>query len=40
MHHDENFKDPFNVKYLLAALVTAVALPLLHVVLGWFVYYL
>jgi len=26
--------DPFNVKYLLAAVVTALAFPLMHVALG------
>ncbi|WP_277603529.1 hypothetical protein [Bowmanella dokdonensis] len=40
MQQDQQLQDPFNVKYLLAALVTLVALPLLHVICGWFVYYL
>ncbi|WP_257721080.1 hypothetical protein [Lacimicrobium alkaliphilum] len=39
MHQDNEFKDPFNMKYLLAALVVLLALPLLHVILAWGVYY-
>ena len=31
--------DPFNVKYLIAALAVLFALPLLHVILGWFAFY-
>lgn len=32
--------DPFNWTYLIAALAVLLALPLMHVVLGWIVFYL
>lgn len=32
--HNEGPHDPFNVKYLLIALVVALGLPLMHVLLG------
>lgn len=40
MQQNTSLKDPFNFKYLLAVLVTLLALPLMHPILGWFVYYL
>ncbi len=39
MSSDTNFKDPFNVWYFLAAIGILVALPLLNVICGWFVFY-
>lgn len=39
MHHDENTADPFNWTYFFAALVTLLALPLMHVILGWMVFF-
>ncbi len=33
-------KDPFNWGYVLLALVVLLTLPLMHVFLAWFVYYL
>ena len=32
--------DPFNFKYLLAALAVLIALPMMHVILGWFTFYI
>ena len=32
--------DPFNLTYLLVALVVLLALPLMHVILGWFTFYI
>lgn len=32
--------DPFNAKYLLIALVVLLALPMMHVILGWFTFYI
>lgn len=43
MQHEEQDQasfDPFNVKYLLVALVVLLALPLLHVIMGWLTFYL
>ncbi len=38
---DENCpQDPFNWVYLIVAIGTLLALPLMHVILGWFVFYL
>ena len=39
MSNDENFKDPFNIYYLLAAAGVLVAMPLLNVLGGWYVFY-
>ncbi|MFQ3235610.1 MAG: hypothetical protein ACI9C4_001172 [Paraglaciecola sp.] len=40
MQKNDGSHDPFNMGYLVAALVTLLALPLMHVILGWFVFYL
>ena len=40
MQHENEVKDPFSWSYLLIALATLLALPLMNAVLGWFVYYL
>jgi hypothetical protein len=37
---NESLNDPFSFGYLLAILVTLLALPLMHVILGWLVFYL
>ena len=37
---EQGYKDPFNAKYALLALVTLLAFPLLHVICGWTVFYL
>ncbi|MFC6439573.1 hypothetical protein [Bowmanella sp. JS7-9] len=36
---DPNFKDPFNVKYLLAALVALVLMALAPTLAGWDVFF-
>lgn len=33
-------KDPFSWKYVLIGFVVLLALPLMHVILGWFAFYL
>ena len=40
MQDDDSSHDPFNLGYLLAALGVMLALPLMHVIFGWFVFYL
>jgi hypothetical protein len=40
MQDDNSSQDPFNWGYLLAAVGVLVALPLMHVIVGWFVFYL
>jgi hypothetical protein len=40
MEDDNSLLDPFNWGYLIVALVVLLAFPLLHVILGWFVFYL
>ncbi len=40
MQDDKSLQDPFNWRYFLAAVGTMLALPLMHVILGWFVFYL
>jgi hypothetical protein len=40
MQDDNSSHDPFNWGYLIAALGVLLALPLMHVILGWFVFYL
>jgi hypothetical protein len=40
MQNDVNSHDPFNWGYLIAALVILLALPLMHVILGWTVFFL
>ena len=40
MQDDNSPHDPFNWGYLIAALGVLLALPLMHVILGWFVFYL
>lgn len=39
MQQDEQLKDPFNSKYLLAILLTLLALPLMPAILGWTVFF-
>ncbi len=36
----ETPQDPFNLKYFLVIIAVLVAVPLLHVISGWFVFYL
>lgn len=38
MHQDNELKDPFNWGYFIAVLVVLLALPLMHVILGWLVF--
>jgi len=40
MQDDNSPHDPFNWVYLITALGVLLALPLMHVILGWFVFYL
>lgn len=40
MQDDHSSQDPFNWGYVFAAVGILVALPLMHVILGWFVFYL
>lgn len=40
MQDDDSSYDPFNWGYLIAALGVLLALPLMHVILGWLVFYL
>lgn len=40
MQNDVESHDPFNWTYLIVALITLLALPMMHVFLGWIVYYL
>ena len=37
MSNDTEFKEVFNGWYLLAILVTLLALPLMHIISGWYV---
>lgn len=36
---NEELRDPFNFSYLLAALVVLLALPLMHIIIGWKIFY-
>lgn len=40
MQEQQGQIDPFNWTYFIVAIVTLLAIPLMHVFLGWFVYYL
>lgn len=40
MQHESGTQDPFNWKYFFAAVAMLVALPLMHVIIGWFTFYL
>ncbi|GAC15011.1 hypothetical protein [Aliiglaciecola lipolytica] len=40
MQEQSPTKDPFNWTYLLVGLGVLLALPLMHVFLGWFAFYL
>jgi hypothetical protein len=40
MQDDNSLHDPFSWGYVIAALGVLLALPLMHVILGWFVFYL
>ncbi|AWL11363.1 hypothetical protein HMF8227_00868 [Saliniradius amylolyticus] len=40
MQEKQTSQDPFNFKYLLIALVVMLAMPTVHAILGWFVFYL
>lgn len=40
MQNEETVYDPFNWTYFLVALVVLVSIPLMHVILGWFAFYL
>ncbi|WP_276201937.1 hypothetical protein [Aestuariibacter salexigens] len=39
MADDQNFKEVYNVWYFLGAVATLVALPLMHVILGWLTFF-
>ncbi|MFC3095155.1 hypothetical protein [Alteromonas sediminis] len=38
MADNSEFKEVYNVWYFLAAVVTLLALPLMHIVLGWYTF--
>jgi len=38
MQQNTTLNDPFNLKYLLAILVTLLALPLMHPIIAWFIF--
>lgn len=38
MQEQNNVNDPFNWGYVFAGLITALAFPLMHVILGWLVF--
>jgi hypothetical protein len=40
MQNEVESHDPFNWTYLFIALIVLLALPLMHVFLGWMVYFL
>jgi hypothetical protein len=40
MQDDHSVNEPFNWIYFFAALGLLVALPLMHVIIGWFKFYL
>jgi len=40
LQHDNSSNDPFNWSYLFGAVAVLLALPLMHVILGWLVFYL
>lgn len=40
MGESQEFKEVYNVGYFFAALVTLLALPLMHIIIGWFAFYL
>ncbi|MGS2721838.1 hypothetical protein [Paraglaciecola aestuariivivens] len=40
MQDNNSLQDPFNWGYFFAAVGVLLALPLMHVILGWFVFYL
>ena len=40
MQNEDTPLDPFNWTYFLVALAVLVALPLMHVILGWFAFFL
>ena len=40
MQNDLESHDPFNWTYLMVALVTLLALPLMHVFFAWTIYFL
>jgi hypothetical protein len=40
MENEQGSHDPFSWGYVFVALAVALALPLMHVILAWFVFYL
>lgn len=40
MQEDNGMQDPFNWTYFFVAVGTLVALPLMHIIAGWLVFYL
>lgn len=40
MQEDQGLQDPFNWGYFFAAVLLLVSLPLMHVIIGWFKFYL
>lgn len=40
MSDDHNFKEPFNIWWLVAILAVFIAMPMINVLAGWFVYWL
>lgn len=39
MQQDDSVQDPFNWSYFFAILAVLVTIPLMHVILGWMVYF-
>ena len=40
MQEENGMQDPFNWTYFFAAVGVLVALPLMHIIIGWLVFYL
>ncbi len=40
MANNEDFKEVYNKWYFLGSLVTLLALPLMHIIAGWFTFWL
>ena len=40
MQEEQGLQDPFNWVYFFAAVGLLVSLPLMHVIIGWFTFYL
>lgn len=40
MGDTQEFKEVYNVRYFLASVAILLGLPLMHIVIGWFAFYL